>query len=376
MRMNVDDFPDRHRGTEAQRNGREVAPVTTEVETPCLCASVVRKSVLRGGCLWLLVGLVALAACGGPPPSETGEESLVIAVIPKGTSHSFWKAIHAGAAKASQELGVEILWKGPAREDDREAQIAEVENFVSRRVSGIVLAPTDDKALRVPVRNAAASGIPVLIIDSDLDSEDYVSFVATDNYEGGRLAAERMVETLGGGGRVLMLRYMEGSASTMKREQGFVDGLAGVAGIEVVSSNQYAGATAETAYQASENLLARFRTAEGTLEIEGIYCPNESSAFGMLRALQDVGLAGKVKLVGFDASEQMVRALGAGEFDALVLQDPVNMAYLGVKTLVTHLRGETVPKRIDTGVTLATRDNMNDPEIASLLSPDVDRWLR
>jgi len=185
-----------------------------------------------------------------------------------------------------------------------------------------------------------------------------------------------MVETLGGRGRVMVLRYMEGSASTMRREEGFLEAIAETPGIEVVSSNQYAGATAETAYQASENLLARFRTSEGALEVDGIYCPNESSAFGMLRALQDAGLAGKVKLIGFDASEQMVRALGAGEFDALVLQDPVNMAYLGVKTLVAHLRGEAVPERIDTGVTLATRENMSDPEIASLLSPDIDRWLR
>jgi ribose transport system substrate-binding protein len=145
-------------------------------------------------------------------------------------------------------------------------------------------------------------------------------------------------------------------------------------GLEVVSSNQYAGATAETAYQASENLLARFKAEDGASR-DGIYCPNESSAFGMLRALQDSGLAGKVVLIGFDASEQMVRALENGEFDALVLQDPVNMAYLGVKTMVSHIRGEEVPARIDTGVTLVTRDNMNDPRNAELLRPDVDRWL-
>lgn len=317
-----------------------------------------------------------LAACGGAKPQETADEKIVIAVIPKGTSHSFWKAIHAGAVKASQELGVEVIWKGPAREDDRDAQIAEVENFVSRGVSGIVLAPTDDKALRIPVTDSMRAGIPVVIIDSGLDSEDYVSFVATDNYKGGRLAGERMKEKLGGKGRVVLLRYMEGSASTMERERGFLDVMTENPGLEVVSSNQYAGATAETAYQASENLLARFKTESGGLGVEGIYCPNESSSFGMLRALQDAALAGKVVLIGFDASEQMVRALENGEFDALVLQDPVNMAYLGVKTMVSHLRGEEVPERIDTGVTLVTRDNMTEPRIAELLRPDVDRWLK
>ena len=319
--------------------------------------------------------VVLLSACGGAPPPDATKEEIVIAVIPKGTSHSFWKAIHAGAVKASRELGVEVIWKGPAREDDRDAQIAEVENFVSRGVSGIVLAPTDDKALRLPVTDAMRAGIPVVIIDSGLDSEDYVSFVATDNYKGGRLAGERMVARLGGKAGVVMLRYMEGSASTMERERGFLDVMSENPGLEVASANQYAGATAETAYQASENLLARFKAEDGSLGVEGIYCPNESSAFGMLRALQDSGLAGKVVLIGFDASEQMVRALENGEFDALVLQDPVNMAYLGVKTMVSHIRGEEVPARIDTGVTLVTRDNMNDPRNAELLRPDVDRWL-
>lgn len=319
--------------------------------------------------------VVLLSACGGAPPPDATKEEIVIAVIPKGTSHSFWKAIHAGAVKASRELGVEVIWKGPAREDDRDAQIAEVENFVSRGVSGIVLAPTDDKALRLPVTDAMRAGIPVVIIDSGLDSEDYVSFVATDNYQGGRLAGGRMVERLQEKGKVVLLRYMEGSASTMERERGFLDVMSENPGLEVVSSNQYAGATAETAYQASENLLARFKAEDGSLAVDGIYCPNESSSFGMLRALQDSGLAGKVVLIGFDASEQMVRALENGEFDALVLQDPVNMAYLGVKTMVSHIRGEEVPARIDTGVTLVTRDNMNDPKVAELLRPDVDRWL-
>jgi len=320
---------------------------------------------------WIAL-VVLLGACGGAPPPDAAKEEIVIAVIPKGTTHSFWKAIHAGAVKASRELGVEVIWKGPAREDDRDAQVAEVENFVSRGVSGIVLAPTDDKALRLPVTDAMRAGIPVVIIDSGLDSEDYVSFVATDNYQGGRLAGERMVERLQGKGKVVLLRYMEGSASTMERERGFLDVLSENPGLEVVSSNQYAGATAETAYQSSENLLARYKSQDGSLGVDGIYCPNESSSFGMLRALQDSGLAGKVVLIGFDASEQMVRALENGEFDALVLQDPVNMAYLGVKTMVSHLRGDTVPARIDTGV---TRDNMNDPRNAELLRPDVDRWL-
>jgi len=302
-----------------------------------------------------------------------------IAVIPKGTTHIFWKSIHAGAVKAEQEfqeLGVEVIWIGPLKEDDRESQIKVVENFVRRGVSGIVLAPLDDTALCMPVRDAVNNRIPVVIIDSGLKGEDYVSFVATDNYIGGRKGGEHLAKILDGKGKVIMLRYQEGSASTMKREKGFLDALEKYPEIEVVSSNQYGGATTESAYLASENLLAPLRTPDGGLTIDGIFCPNESTAFAMLRALQDSGLAGKVKYVGFDSSERLVKGLETGEIHGLVLQDPINMGYLGVKTMVKHLQGEKVDKQIDTGSVVATPENMNVPEIRKLLEPDYKKWLK
>ncbi len=314
---------------------------------------------------------------------KTGEvaKKYQIAVIPKGTTHIFWKSIHAGALKAQEELkaagiDVEVIWKGPLKEDDRESQIRVVEDFVTRGVSGIVLAPLDDAALRVPVKDAVSNGIPVAIIDSDLKSEDYVSFVATDNYVGGKKGGERLAEILGGKGKVIMLRYQEGSASTMNREQGFLDVLKGkYPDIEVVSANQYGGATTESAYTASENLLSPLRTPDGGLKIDGIFCPNESTAFAMLRALEDSGLAGKVKYVGFDSSDRLVQGLQSGKIHGLVLQDPINMGYLGVKTIVAHLQGQKVEKRIDTGSAVATPENMNDPKMKNLLEPDFKKWL-
>jgi ribose transport system substrate-binding protein len=333
-----------------------------------------------------IITLVAVAAVsafiGCKQKNEpSSAKKYQIAVIPKGTTHIFWKSIHAGALKAEQELkaaglDVEVIWKGPLKEDDRESQIRVVEDFVTRGVSGIVLAPLDDAALRMPVKDAVSNGIPVVIIDSDLKSEDYVSFVATDNYVGGRKGGERLAEILGGKGKVIMLRYQEGSASTMNREQGFLDVLKEkYPGIEVVSANQYGGATTESAYQASENLLAPLRTADGGLKIDGIFCPNESTAFAMLRALEDSGLAGKVKYVGFDSSDRLVQGLKNGQIQGLVLQDPINMGYLGVKTIVAHLRGEKVEKRIDTGSEVATAENMNDPKMKNLLEPDFRKWL-
>jgi ribose transport system substrate-binding protein len=323
--------------------------------------------------LLVFLGLFFLG-CGnrdepGPPTQTT------IAVIPKGTTHEFWKSIHAGAVKASLELDVEIIWKGPLKEDDREAQISVMENLISRGVSGIVLAPLDDVALRAPVADATRRGIPVVIIDSDLKSEDHVSFVATDNYRGGRLGARKLVELLDGDGRVIMLRCLEGSASTTNREQGFLDEVAEAKGIVVVSSNQYGGPTTETAYRASENLLAPLKGPDGTLTIDGIFCVNESTTFGMLRALQDGGLAGRVRFVGFDSSPKLVEALRKGELNGLVLQNPFEMGYRGVLTIVAHLRGEQVEKRIDTGVTVATTENMEDPQIVERLTPDLSTWL-
>ena len=332
-----------------------------------------------------VIGLIGLTfvftSIGCKQKKDADTDKYRIAVIPKGTTHIFWKSIHAGAIKARQELkdlglDVEIIWKGPLKEDDRESQIRVVEDFVTSRVSAIVLAPLDDVALRMPVKDAVNNGIPVVIIDSGLKSEDYVSFVATDNKIGGRKGGECLAEILGGKGKVIMLRYQEGSASTMNREQGFLDVLKEkYPQIEVVSSNQYGRATTESAYIASENLLAPLRKSDGSLTIDGIFCPNESTAFGMLRALQDSGLAGKVKYVGFDSSDRLVQGLRNGEIHGLVLQDPINMGYLGVKTVVEHLQGRKVDKRIDTGSEVATPENMDDPKMKNLLEPDYKKWL-
>jgi ribose transport system substrate-binding protein len=320
------------------------------------------------------VVLAAAVGCGSSDKTanaggEQGNGKLKIAVIPKGTTHEFWKSIHAGAKDAADELGAEIIWKGPLKEDEKEGQVRVVEDFIVEKVSGIVLAPLDDTALRIPVADAKAKGIPVVIIDSGLKSEDYVSFVATDNEKGGQLAAQKLIELLGGKGKVVMMRYQAGSASTDLREKGFLEGIKAAKGIVVVSENQEGGATTESAQRAAENILNPLKSANGGLAIDGIFCPNESTTFGMLRYLQDAKYAGKVKFVGFDASEKLVEALRAGEIDGLVLQNPYKMGYLGVKTMIESLQGKTVEKRVDTGVAIVTKANMDTKESKELLTP-------
>lgn len=312
---------------------------------------------------------LAFAACAKKPSEPSGPaaaKTLQIAVIPKGTTHEFWKSIHAGAVKAGRELGVDIIWKGPQKEDDRAQQITVVEDFISRGVDGIVLAPLDDRALVRPVQDAVREKIPVVVIDSGLQGSDYVSYVATDNYKGGVLAARRLGEGLGGRGRIFLIRYQEGSASTVQREAGFFDTVTKeFPGLEILVKDQYAGATTETAYQLAENLIGRFP------DVQGVFTPNESSTFGTLRALQESGLAGKIVFVGFDSSPKLVQGLRDGHIQGLVIQNPAKMGYLGVKTIVAHLRGEAVEKLVDTGVVLATKENMDTPEIQALLSPDL-----
>jgi ribose transport system substrate-binding protein len=318
-----------------------------------------------------------LLACNSSPKEDqssgttiTETSKLKIAVIPKGSTHSFWKSIHAGAAKAAQEKGVEIIWQGPQKEDDRQMQIQVVQNFISRGVDGIVLAPLDDRSLATPVSSAVKRNIPVVIIDSGLQSEDYSSFVATDNKQGGKLCAKRLAELLNGKGKVIMLRYQEGSASTAEREAGFLEGMKEYAqNIELISTNQYAGATMEKAFQASQNLLNRFA------EVDGIYCPNESSTQGMLRALQTSGRAKKVKFVGFDSNDALIAGINNGEVHGLAVQNPFKMGYEGVLTVVAVLKKEPYEKKIDTGVMLVTADNISTPEVKELLNPDLAKWL-
>jgi ribose transport system substrate-binding protein len=297
------------------------------------------------------LALLALALA----PFAVAADNYKIAVIPKGTTHSFWKAVEAGARKAAGELGVEVIWKGPLKEDDRAQQIAVVQQFVSSGVNAIVLAPLDDTALRNPVQAAHSRKIPVVIIDSALKGEagkDFVSFVATDNFHGGELGGEELVRLLGGKGKVVLLRYAEGSASTMERENGFLAVMKKHPGIQIIVENRYAGATISSAQDTAMNLIDKIR------EADGIFCPNESTTQGMILAMRQTGLAGKKKFVGFDTSDFLLQALGKGDVQALVAQNPSRMGYLGVVSAVKALKGEKVDPRIDTGCELVTKQNL------------------
>jgi ribose transport system substrate-binding protein len=306
------------------------------------------------------------ASSSGSNSADTGKK-LRIAVIPKGTGHEFWKSVEAGAQKAASEDGVEIIFKGPTGEGDTPGQIQIVESLLADNYDAICLAPLDATALRKPVDAALANNVPVVIFDSGLKLMTGVtSFVATDNKHAGQRAGEHLVELLGGKGRVILMRYNIGSKSTEDREQGFLDALAKAKDIELLSFDKHGGPGEADSVKLGEEFLANFGE-----KIDGIFCPNESTASGMLTALErdSRGLAGKIKFVGFDSSDNLVRGLKEGHLDAVVLQDPVRMGHDAVHSAVRKLRGENVPEQIDVPENLATPKNMSEPKIDALLHP-------
>lgn len=294
----------------------------------------------------------------------------VIGVVPKGQAHIFWQTVHAGAAAAAGELGVEIRWNGPAVETEFSRQVQIVESMINARVNAIVLAPADKVAMVAVVERAAREKIPVTIFDSAIATENYVSFVATDNYAAGQLAARRVAEALGGRGAVAMLMNMPGSASTLEREKGFEDLLAReFAGIRIVA-RQFGMSDRAKSLAVAEDLL----TAHP--DLGAVFASNEPGSVGAAQALKSRGLTAKVRLVGFDSSPTLVEDLKAGAIDALVVQDPFNIGYTAVKTAVSNLRGGTPAKKIDSPARLLRAPDLEKPEVQRLLNPDLSRYLK
>lgn len=305
-----------------------------------------------------------LFACGGDAGGGAEQAGAArVVVIPKGTTHQFWQAVDAGAQEAGAASGLQVVFKGPLQENDRAQQKQLVQQYVAEGVAGIALAPLDHKALVPEVKRAAAKDIPVVIFDSALDAEageDFATFIATDNRKGGELAGAEMVRLLGGEGKVVVLRYQVGSASTTAREDGFL-AVAREAGLEVSVDNRYAGATTGEAKTAALNLADELKQADG------VFCPCEPVTNGMMLALDQLQMAGALKFVGFDVTAPLKTGLREDKIHALVVQDPRRMGRLAVESLQTLIDGGDVPSFVDTGCVLATKANMDEPDVAALL---------
>lgn len=315
--------------------------------------------------------LLALApGCGGSGPSDPAPDesagddtaAIRIAVVPKGLAHQFWLTIKAGAEAAAEEGGAEIIWQGPAKETEVEKQINIVQDMIASGVDALVLAACDESALIPTVQQAADRGIPVVTIDSGVASDVPHSFVATDNVAGAKMAADTLAELIGGSGNVGLIPFIKGAATSNMREDGFLEGIAAYPEI-AVTATLYCQSDVEKAMTVTQDMLTQ------DSDMEGIFATNEPAAIGAAQALKSAGRAGEIKLVAFDGAEEEINGLKDGSIQALIVQNPYHMGYLGVKTALDVIAGKPVEKRIDTGVTVVTMENFNDPEIQKLLYP-------
>ncbi len=281
----------------------------------------------------------------------------------------FWQSVHAGANAAGRELGAEILWNGAASETDYSRQIQIVDSMIARRVDGLAVAASDRTALNNSLARAAAAGIPVVVFDSGVDSDDYMTFVATDNYEAGKLAARKLAALVRGKGKVAVVLHTPGSHSSMERERGFDEAMAAEFPAVTVVARQFGMSDRARAMAAAENII----TAHP--DLAGMFASAEPSSVGAALAVKSRGLSGKLRLVAFDAAEATIEDLKAGTVDALVAQDPFRIGYRAVQVLVERLNGSTPPRRIDLSARVVTRADLDAPEVRDLLFPDLRRYL-
>jgi ribose transport system substrate-binding protein len=315
-----------------------------------------------------LLRLTLLAAVLVSPGCRRSEQR-IIGVVPKGASHIFWQTVHAGAIKAAGEFGCTVDWNAPPLEIDASRQIEIVDSMINRHVAGIALAPVDKQGLVAVVERAAKEGIPVAIFDSAIDTENFISYVATDNTEAGRMAARRMGEILGGKGKVGIVGFMPGSASTMEREQGFQDEIGRrYPAIQIVGL-QFGMADRAKAMAVTENMLAAHS------DLAGVFADNESSSAGAVQALKSRG-AKQVKLVAFDASDQLIAELRDGAIDSIVVQNPFRMGYESARAIGLKLTGQTPERKLDSGAALIRREDLEREETRQLLFPDIQKYLK
>jgi ribose transport system substrate-binding protein len=306
------------------------------------------------------ISLSSLSSCGGT-------KKRVVGVVPKGRAHLFWQSVQAGAIAASRELDVEISWNGPTSETDYNGQLQIVDSMINRRLDAICLAPIDKKVMVSVVDRAAKQGIPVVIFDSPVDTDNFVSQVATDNYAAGAMAAKRMGEILGGKGDVVIVAVQPGAAYTMARESGFEETIAKEFPGITIRDKRFGMADYAKSLQVAENMLTAFPN------VAGLFASNESSAVGASQALRSRG--GKTKMVGFDSSAPLLDDLRKGLIDSLVVQQPFKMGYESVVAAIAHLDKKPVEKINNLDPILVTSANVDQPDIQAVVAPDLKKYL-
>lgn len=311
------------------------------------------------------VFLIMIGAQCGPR-----EKKIELGVIPKSTGGEFWETVEKGARAAAKDKGVEIRWEGTVSETEIAEQNKIIENMINLGVDGLAIAPLNSTAQRKPVENTVKAGIPAVVFDSSVEGDSHKSYVATDNEKAGSMGAKHLIELVGSKpAKVMVMRFIQGTGSTEARAKGFIDTVKG-AGYTIAADPYPDTGTIEGCKTAAANTLEKF-VENGQLSLDGIFAANLYSALGVASALDDLRKSGvkiNLKFVGFDTSKKLVEDVQAGTIDALVAQDPYKMGYLAVETLVKVVKGEEVPKVIDTGAVLVTKKSLeSDPAVRKLV---------
>ncbi|MDH2998308.1 LacI family transcriptional regulator [Pasteurellaceae bacterium LFhippo2] len=303
-----------------------------------------------------VVGLSSLFAA--PAWAQTGE----IAVIVKSANSTFWQNVRKGAEVAGKDVGgkYKVTFQGPEAETAIDAQVNMVDNAVNRGVAGIVLAASDPVALVPAVKKAYEAGIPVVMIDSGINNDQYYqSFLATDNRAAGKLAAEKLLAKVKGG-KVAVMSFTQGAASAIERTGGFMDEVKAKADYKLVGP-YYSDSDMTKALNQTEDVLG------SNPDIAAIFGANEPTAVGMARAVKQKGFAGKIVAVGFDGNSDLQNFVRDGTLDGIVVQSSYQMGYKGVSTIDRIIKGEKVEKVIDTGVVYVTKENIDSEEAKGVL---------
>ena len=312
--------------------------------------------------LWSLLGILfavlCLGGCEQAKQTDTLSDQKEIAVICKGEQHQFWQTVKAGAEEAGEELGVAVTFEAPTDESQIDAQIEMVEKAIEKKVDAILLAPLDTDKLNHVIDKASAEGIPVLTFDSDVTTDTRVATIGTDNITGGAIAARNAVEQIGTEGKVAVIVHVKGAQTAIEREKGFVDEISKHKGIEIVGTEFCNGDPELAKEQASEFI-------RNHPDLKCIYATNEGSALGAAQAVQDSGIT----LIGFDSSDDEIRYLEDGWIQGMMVQNPYNMGYLGIRNIYKAMQGKKLEEKIDTGITYVDRNNVQDEDIQWLLYP-------
>ena len=297
---------------------------------------------------------------GGLVP-EAAAQTKTLAWIPKSTNSTFWLAVKRGAEKAGGELGYEILYVGVQDQTNIAGQVNLVHDMVVRRIDGILIAATDAKALAPAVEKAIEAGVPVITLDSGVDSDAPYAYIATDNIGAARLAAETLAKLIGGKGKVGDIGITAGSQTGREREDGFLAGIKAFPDIEVLPV-QYSACDPAKSLNIATDLYT------GNPDIAGFFGACDGGGTGAGQLVKQKGLKGKVHVVAFDSSPEELQLFKDGYIDALILQDPFQMGYRGVYAMEKVLKGEkVVPKKVEIPAQVVTKENFNDPKIQELL---------